>query len=93
MSGVFGVVSEKNCVSDLFYGVDYQSHLGTQYGGIAILCGKRIYRQIHDISQSQFKSKFFEDYKKAEGKYGIGVISDSDAQPMFLNTKFGSFAM
>ena len=93
MSGVFGVVSEKNCVSDLFYGVDYQSHLGTQYGGIAILCGKRIYRQIHDISQSQFKSKFFEDYKKAEGKYGIGVISDSDAQPMFLNTKFGSFAI
>ena len=93
MSGVFGVVSEKNCVSDLFYGVDYQSHLGTQYGGIAIFCGKRIYRQIHDISQSQFKSKFFEDYKKSEGRYGIGVISDSDAQPMFLNTKFGSFAI
>lgn len=93
MSGVFGVVSEKNCVNDLFYGVDYQSHLGTQYGGIAILSGKRIYRQIHDISQSQFKSKFFEDYKKLEGRYGIGVISDSDAQPMFLNTKFGSFAL
>ncbi|PIP67666.1 MAG: amidophosphoribosyltransferase [Candidatus Omnitrophica bacterium CG_4_9_14_0_2_um_filter_42_8] len=93
MSGVFGVVSEKNCVNDLFYGVDYQSHLGTQYGGIAILSGKRIYRQIHDISQSQFKSKFFEDYKKLEGGYGIGVISDSDAQPMFLNTKFGSFAL
>jgi len=93
MSGVFGVVSEKNCVNDLFYGIDYQSHLGTQYGGIAVLCGKRIYRQIHDISQSQFKSKFFEDYRKAEGRCGIGVISDSDAQPMFLNTKFGSFAI
>ncbi|MDO8603748.1 MAG: amidophosphoribosyltransferase [Candidatus Omnitrophota bacterium] len=93
MSGVFGIVSEKNCANDLFYGVDYQSHLGTQYGGIAILNGDRIYRQIHDISQSQFKSKFLEDYKKFQGRYGIGVISDSDAQPMFLNTKFGSFAV
>jgi len=93
MSGVFGVASEKGCSSDLFYGVDYQSHLGTQYGGIAIAHGKRIYRQIHDISQSQFKSKFCDDYKKIDGKYGIGVISDSDAQPMFLNTRFGSFAI
>ncbi len=66
MSGVFGIVSEKNCSTDLFYGIDYQSHLGTQYGGIAVLNGKKIYRQIHDISQSQFKSKFGEDYKKVE---------------------------
>lgn len=93
MSGVFGVVSEKNCSEDLLYGIDYQSHLGTQYGGMALLHNKRIYRQIHDISQSQFKSKFYEDYKKMEGNMGIGVISDSDAQPMFLNTKFGSFAI
>ena len=93
MSGVFGIASQKSCSEDLLYGVDYQSHLGTQYGGIAILNEKRIYRQIHDVSQSQFKSKFYEDYKKLEGKYGIGVISDSDAQPMFLNAKFGSFAI
>lgn len=93
MSGVFGVVSEKSCLGDLFYGIDYQTHLGTEYGGMAVLSGKRIYRQIHDTTQSQFKSKFYEDYKKFEGKYGIGVISDSDAQPMFLNTKFGSFAI
>jgi len=93
MSGIFGAVSQKDCTLDLLYGTDYQSHLGTEYGGIAVLTGKRIYRQIHDISQSQFKSKFYEDYKKFEGKYGIGVISDSDAQPMFLNTKFGSFAI
>jgi len=93
MSGVFGAVSQKDCTTDLFYGVDYQTHLGTEYGGIAVLSGKRIYRQIHDISQSQFKSKFYEDYKKFQGKYGIGAISDSDAQPMFLNTKFGSFAV
>jgi amidophosphoribosyltransferase len=93
MSGVFGIVSQKDCLEDLLYGTDYQTHLGTQYGGIAVLSGKRIYRQIHDVSQSQFKSKFYEDYKKFEGKYGIGVISDSDAQPMFLNAKFGSFAI
>lgn len=93
MSGVFGVASQKSCAEDLLYGTDYHTHLGTEYGGIAVLTGKRIYRQIHDISQSQFKSKFYEDYKKFEGKCGIGVISDSDAQPMFLNTKFGSFAI
>lgn len=93
MSGVFGIVSQKNCTEDLLYGTDYQTHLGTQYGGIAFLSGNRIYRYIHNISQNQFKSKFYEDYKKVEGKYGIGVISDSDIQPMFLNTKFGSFAI
>jgi amidophosphoribosyltransferase len=93
MSGVFGAVSQKDCTVDLFYGIDYQTHLGTEYAGIAVLNGKRIYRQIHGVSQSQFKSKFYEDYKKFQGKYGIGVISDSDAQPMFLNTKFGSFAV
>ncbi|MFH1479476.1 MAG: amidophosphoribosyltransferase [Candidatus Omnitrophota bacterium] len=93
MSGVFGVVSKRSCLEDLFYGIDYQTHLGTQYGGVAVLHDKRIYRQIHDVSQSQFKSKFYNDYKKLDSKCGIGVISDSDAQPMFLSTKFGSFAI
>ena len=93
MSGVFGVVAKEGCSDDLLYGVDYQSHLGTEYGGIALLSGKRIYRYIHNISQGQFKSKFYDDYKKIDGKYGIGVISDSDPQPMFLNAKFGSFAI
>jgi len=93
MSGVFGAVSEKGCSGDLLYGTDYQSHLGTQYGGIAVLNGRRIYRYIHDISQSQFKTKLYDDYKRVEARYGIGAISDSDAQPMFLNAKFGSFAI
>jgi len=93
MSGVFGVTSKKDCTEDLFYGIDYQTHLGTEYGGIAVLRDGRIYRQIHNISQSQFKSKFYEDYKKLGGKYGIGVISDSDPQPMFIISKFGSFAI
>jgi len=92
MSGVFGVVSDKNCSQTLLYGTDYHSHLGTEYGGIAVL-GDRFYRHIHNISQSQFKSKFYEDYRHMSGTKGIGVISDSDEQPIFLNSKFGAFCV
>jgi len=92
MSGMFGVVSETQCAQTLFYGTDYHSHLGTQYGGLATL-GKRFCRQIHNVSQSQFKSKFFEDYHRMDGNMGIGVISDSNEQPIFLNSKFGPFCI
>ncbi len=92
MSGVFGVVSKKNCAADLFYGTDYHSHMGTEFGGLAVL-GTRFYRDIHDISKSQFKSKFFDEYKSMEGNYGIGVISDRDAQPLIIGSKFGTFAI
>ncbi|MBU2102964.1 MAG: amidophosphoribosyltransferase [Candidatus Omnitrophota bacterium] len=88
MSGIFGVVSKENCLPVLFYGTDYHSHMGTEYGGIAVLDGQ-FKRQIHNISVSQFKSKFFDDYKRFEGNKGIGVISDSDEQPIFLHSKFG----
>ncbi len=91
MSGIFGTVSYKgDCVQTLFYGTDYHSHLGTEYGGMAVL-GNKFSRQIHNISQSQFKSKFHEDYKRMEGNKGIGVISDCDEQPIYLNSKFGPF--
>ena len=92
MSGIFGVVSKKNCTETLFYGTDYHSHLGTEYGGMAVL-GEDFVRQIHNISQSQFKSKFFDDYQKMEGNKGIGAISDSDEQPIYLNSKFGPFCI
>jgi len=92
MSGIFGVVSKENCADTLLYGTDYHSHLGTEYGGMAIL-GKDFQRQIHNISQSQFKSKFYEDSRQMEGNKGIGVISDSNEQPMFLNSKFGPFCI
>jgi len=92
MSGIFGVISRGDCTETLFYGVDYHSHLGTQYGGLAVL-GERFNRQIHDISQSQFKSKFFQDYKSMAGNKGIGVISASDEQPIFLSSKFGPFCI
>ncbi|MCK5259906.1 MAG: amidophosphoribosyltransferase [Candidatus Omnitrophica bacterium] len=92
MSGVFGAVTKKDCIETLFYGVDYHSHLGTEYGGMVVL-GKKFNRQIHNISKSQFKSKFYEDHRHMEGNKGIGVISDCDEQPMYLNSKFGPFSI
>jgi amidophosphoribosyltransferase len=92
MSGIFGVVSKNDCAKDLLYGTDYHSHLGTEYGGMAIL-GEKFTRQIHNISQSQFKSKFFEDSSRMSGNKGIGVISALDEQPIYLNSKFGPFCV
>ena len=92
MSGIFGVVSETDCAQTLFYGTDYHSHLGTEYGGIAVL-GRDFTRQIHDLTQGQFKSKFFDDYKSMHGNKGIGVISDYDEQPIYLNSRFGPFCI
>ena len=92
MSGIYGVVSEGDCAELLFYGTDYHSHLGTEYGGMAVL-GDDFVRQIHIISQSQFKSKFFEDYRRMKGNKGIGVISAYDEQPIYLNSKFGPFCI
>ncbi len=92
MSGIFGVVSRGNCAETLLYGTDYHSHLGTEYGGVAVL-GDDFQRQIHSISQSQFKSKFYEDCRRMSGNKGIGVISDSNEQPIFLNSKFGPFCI
>ena len=98
MSGLFGVVTAQGCVEDLFYGTDYLSHMGTEYGGMAVIdrCragNGRIIRRIRSIAQAQFKSKFYDDYKEMVGNYGVGVISDKDEQPIFLNTKFGPLAI
>jgi len=92
MSGVFGVVAKDNCAQTLFYGTDYHSHLGTEYGGIAVL-GEGFTRQIHNLDQSQFKSKFCDDYGGMQGNKGIGVISDFDEQPIYLNSRFGPFCI
>lgn len=92
MSGIFGVVSKNDCVDTLFYGTDYHSHLGTEFGGIAVL-GAALQRQIHDISQTQFKSKFYEDCRRMKGNKGIGVISAFDEQPIYLSSKFGPFCI
>jgi len=92
MSGVFGVVSQGSCREDLFYGTDYHSHLGTQYAGLAVW-GDELNRKIHDIRGSQFKAKFYDDYKAMQGSMGIGVISASDEQPICINSKLGQFAI
>jgi len=92
MSGIFGVVSKGNCADTLLYGTDYHSHLGTQYGGMAVL-GEGFTRQIHGLSQSQFKSKFFEDLGRMQGNKGIGVVSALDEQPIYLNSRFGPFCL
>jgi len=93
MSGIFGVASKKDCAELLFYGTDYHSHLGTEYGGMAVLDGDDFSRHIHNISQTQFKSKFYEDYKKMRGDKGIGVISALEEQPIYLKSKFGPFCI
>ncbi|MFH1406727.1 MAG: amidophosphoribosyltransferase, partial [Candidatus Omnitrophota bacterium] len=90
MSGIFGIVSKEDCAKMLFAGTDYHSHLGTQFAGLAIL-GEGFQRRIHDISQSQFKAKFYEDYHRMEGAMGIGVISAKYEQPIYFNSKFGPF--
>ncbi|MEI8350616.1 MAG: amidophosphoribosyltransferase [Candidatus Omnitrophota bacterium] len=93
MSGIFGVVAKNDCVDALYYGTDYHSHLGTQFAGLAVWDGS-LNKKIHDISGSQFKSKFFQElplFKK--GNLGIGVISDMHPQPISINSKFGQFAI
>jgi len=93
MSGIFGVVSKKDAILDLFYGTDYHSHLGTQFAGLAVWAADGLMRKIHDIRGSQFKTKFHEDYRSMSGNTGIGVISARDEQPITVNSKFGYFAL
>jgi len=92
MSGIFGILSKRNCASTLFYGTDYHSHMGTEYGGMVVK-GDKLFRSIHDISQSQFKSKFMEEVRQMNGHMGIGVISDRDPQPLIVGSRFGTFAL
>ncbi|MDD5423979.1 MAG: amidophosphoribosyltransferase [Candidatus Omnitrophica bacterium] len=92
MSGLFGVVSKGDCAETLFYGTDYHSHLGTEFGGMAVF-GEGFTRQIHSINQNQFKSKFLDDYRRMKGNKGIGVISSYDEQPIYLNSKYGPFCL
>ncbi|MCU0666442.1 MAG: amidophosphoribosyltransferase [Candidatus Omnitrophica bacterium] len=92
MSGIFGIVSKNSCQDDLFYATDYHSHLGTQFAGLAFWSDGLV-RKIHDIRGTQFKAKFYEDYKNMPGTKGIGVISAHDEQPICIHSKFGPFAI
>lgn len=92
MGGLFGVVSKDDSTELLLYGTDYHSHMGSEFGGVAVL-GDDFIRQIHNISQDQFKSKFYEDCSKMRGNKGIGVISAYDEQPIFLRSRWGPFCI
>lgn len=95
MGGFFGIVSNEPCITDLFYGVDYHSHLGTRRAGIVTYQqeGKLFRRSIHNIENSYFRTKFGDDLGKFTGNSGIGVISDTDAQPIVVNSHLGRFAI
>jgi amidophosphoribosyltransferase len=93
MGGFFGVASRHDCVSDLFYGTDYHSHLGTARGGMVVHDGQGFRRNIHDISSAPFRTKFEDDLPKYGGTSGIGVISDNEDQPLLIASHHGSYAL
>ena len=94
MGGFFGTVQKRQCASDLFYGTDYQSHLGTKRGGMATLSDTgEFLRSIHNLENTYFRTRFEPELNKFQGKAGIGVISDTDAQPMLMNSHLGRFAL
>lgn len=94
MGGFFGTVSKDDCVFDLFYGVDYHSHLGTRRAGIAVY-GKEsgFDKAIHNIENAPFRTKFASEANSMHGNYGIGCISDFEAQPILVRSHHGTFAI
>ena len=93
MGGFFGVASKRDCVLELFYGVDYHSHLGTRRGGMATYGEDGFNRAIHNIENSPFRTKFDRDVGEMKGNIGIGCISDFEPQPLLICSKLGSFAI
>lgn len=93
MGGFFGVTSKEDCVFDLFFGVDYHSHLGTRRGGMAVYGEAGFDRAIHNIENSPFRTKFDKDIQKMKGVYGIGCISDYEPQPLIVRSHHGTYAL
>lgn len=93
MGGFFGVASKEDCVLELFYGVDYHSHLGTRRGGMAVYGEDGFNRAIHNIQNSPFRTKFERDVGEMKGRLGIGCISDFEPQPLLIRSKLGTFAI
>ncbi len=93
MSGLFGVVTTNPCATDLFYGTDYHSHLGTRRAGLSTIDNGVMHLNIHNIQNSYFRTKFSDDLHEMLGDMGIGVISDTDPQPIVVNSHLGRFAV
>jgi len=94
MSGFFGCISKKECVADVFYGTDYHSHLGTKRAGMSFYNGEIFVRSIHSLESAYFRNKFEPELHKFEGsKKGIGVISDTESQPITITSHLGIFSI
>ena len=94
MGGYFGIASRNDCMTDVFFGVDYHSHLGTKHGGLAAYDKEiGLQRKIHSIGNSPFRTKFENIFKEMKGTSVIGCISDTFPQPLLLRSKFGSYAI
>ena len=94
MGGFFGAISRKNCIYDVFFGTDYHSHLGTRRAGMAFYDQEKGFqRQIHNIENPPFRTKFAADLPKFSGSAGIGSISDTDPQPLLVRSHLGMFAI
>lgn len=94
MGGFFGTISVKSCVDDLFYGTDYNSHLGTKRAGLVTFDKQQGFsRSIHSLERNYFRSKFEDELSKFTGNQGIGVISDTDPQPIIVNSHLGRYAV
>lgn len=94
MGGFFGAASKNDCVTDVFFGTDYHSHLGTRRGGMTSYTDKLGFqRNIHSIENSPFRTKFENDVVKMEGNLCIGCISDTDPQPILVRSKLGLYAV
>lgn len=96
MGGFFGVVAEQGCVSDVFFGTDYHSHMGTVRGGMAFYAGNTFHRSIHSIQNAQFRARFEGAAKRFAGlnpHYGVGVISDQDDQPILVRSHLGMYTL
>ena len=94
MGGIFGVASKESCVFDLFFGIDYHSHLGTRRAGMAVYDQEKGFdRAIHNIENAPFRTKFDKDVNKMQGNLGIGCISDYEPQPLIIRSHHGTFAI
>ncbi len=94
MGGFFGVVSKKDCMLDVFFGVDYHSHLGTRRGGLAAWDPEiGLQRKIHNIENAPFRTKFEHIFEEMKGTSAMGCISDSDPQPLLIRSALGTYAL
>jgi len=94
MGGFFGITSRRECLTDVFFGVDYHSHLGTRLAGVAAFDPvKGLQRTIHNIENAPFRTKFSEIFGEMNGRSAIGCISDTDPQPLLIRSRHGYYAI